>query len=58
MLADPERVVPGYEPAQGYELAGFVWLQGWNDMVDGHVYPARGKPGRFDEYSELLAHFT
>jgi alpha-galactosidase len=57
VLADPQRVVPGYDSSQGYELAGFVWLQGWNDMVDGHVYPARGQPGRFDEYSELLAHF-
>lgn len=57
VLADPKRVVPGYDSAQGYELAGFVWLQGWNDMVDGHVYPARGQPGRFDLYSELLAQF-
>ena len=57
MLADPKRVVPDYDAAQGYELAGFVWLQGFNDMVDGHVYPAQGKPGRFDLYSEWLAHF-
>lgn len=57
VLADPKRVVPAYNPAQGYELAGFVWLQGWNDMVDGHTYPDRGKPGRFALYSELLAHF-
>lgn len=57
VLADLKRVVPGYDPAQGYELAGFVWLQGWNDMVDGHTYPAHGQPGRFDVYSELLAHF-
>lgn len=57
VLADPKRVVPNYDPKQGYELAGFVWLQGWNDMVDGHTYPAQGKPGRFDLYSELLAHF-
>jgi hypothetical protein len=57
VLADPARVVPGYDPAAGYELAGFVWLQGWNDMVDGHTYPAHGKPGRFDLYSEWLAHF-
>jgi hypothetical protein len=57
VLADPKRVVPGYAPTQGYELAGFVWLQGWNDLVDGHVYPAHGKPGQFYVYSELLAHF-
>ena len=26
-------------------------------MVDGHTYPAQGKPGRFDLYGELLANF-
>jgi alpha-galactosidase len=57
VLANPKRVVPGYDPARGFELAGFVWLQGWNDMVDGHVYPDRGKPGRFDTYSALLTQF-
>lgn len=57
VLADPKRVCPAYDPAQGYEIAGFVWFQGWNDMVDGHTYPAHGKPGRFDRYSEWLAHF-
>ena len=57
VLADPGRIVPGYDAAQGCELAGFVWLQGWNDMVDGHVYPAHGKPGRFDHYSTWLADF-
>ena len=57
VLADPNRVCPAYDPAAGYEIAGFVWLQGWNDMVDGHTYPDRGKPGRFAAYSDLLAHF-
>lgn len=57
VLANPGRIVPDYDAAQGYELAGFVWLQGWNDMVDGHVYPERGRPNRFDAYSELLAQF-
>lgn len=57
VLADPKRVCPAYDAAQGYEIAGFVWLQGWNDMVDGHTYPAQGKPGRFAAYSDLLAHF-
>ena len=57
VLADPKQVVPDYDPAQGYELAGFVWFQGFNDMVDGHVYPKHGQPDRFDLYSELLAHF-
>jgi Carbohydrate esterase, sialic acid-specific acetylesterase len=57
VLADPKQVVPNYTPDQGYELAGFVWLQGFNDMVDGHVYPRHNQPDRFDVYSELLAHF-
>jgi hypothetical protein len=56
VLADVKRVCPEYDGAAGYELAGFVWLQGWNDMVDGHTYPRRGQPGRFDLYSELLSH--
>ncbi len=57
VLADPKQVYPDYDPAQGYELAGFSWLQGFNDMVDGHVYPKHNQPDRFDPYSELLAHF-
>ncbi len=56
VLSDLKRVCPAYE-GQGYELAGFVWFQGWNDMVDGHTYPDRGKPHRFDRYSDWLAHF-
>jgi len=57
VLSDPGRVVPGYDAVQGFQVAGFVWLQGFNDMVDGHVYPAEGKPGRFERYSEWLACF-
>lgn len=57
VLADPKRVCPAYDAAQGYEIAGFVWFQGWNDMVDGHTYPDHGKPARFATYSDLLAHF-
>lgn len=57
VLADLKRVVPEYEAKDGYELAGMVWFQGWNDMVDGGTYPDRGKDGRFDAYSEVLAHF-
>jgi hypothetical protein len=57
VLADPKRVCPAYDAAQGYEIAGFVWLQGFNDMVDGHTYPDRGKPGRFAVYSDLLSKF-
>lgn len=57
VLADIKRVVPAYDPANGYELAGFAWFQGWNDMVDGSTYPHRDKPGGYDAYSAVLAHF-
>ena len=57
VLTDIKRVYPDYDPKQGFELAGFVWFQGWNDMVDGQTYPRSNKPGRFDLYSELMAHF-
>ncbi len=57
VLADPKRVCPEYDEKAGFELAGFVWLQGFNDLVDGTTYPGPDQPGRFDEYSRLLAHF-
>ncbi len=57
VLADPGQVIPGYDTKRGYELAGFVWLQGFNDMVDGHVYPQHNDPDRYALYSDLLAHF-
>jgi alpha-galactosidase len=53
VLADPKRVCPAYDPKEGYELGGFVWLQGFNDLVDGTTYPNEN----YDEYSRLLAHF-
>lgn len=56
VLKNLSDVHPEYDPAAGYELAGFVWLQGWNDMVDAGVYPQRDQPGGYDRYSELLAH--
>ena len=57
VLSDIKRVVPGYDAAQGYELAGFAWFQGWNDMVDGDTYPQRDQPGGYAGYSEVMAHF-
>lgn len=57
VLGDIKRVVPEYDPAQGYELSGFVWFQGWNDMVDGGTYPNRDQPGGYAAYSEAMAHF-
>jgi len=57
VLGDLGRVYPDYDPSQGHELAGFVWFQGWNDMVDQGVYPNRNQPGGYEQYSEVLAHF-
>ena len=57
VLGDIQRVVPGYDAAQGYELAGLVWFQGWNDMVDSGTYANRDKPGGYDAYSDAMAHF-
>ena len=57
VLTDIKRVVPTYDASQGYELAGFAWLQGWNDMVDIGTYPNRDKPGGYDAYSTAMAHF-
>ena len=57
VLKDIKRVCPEYDDRAGYELAGFVWLQGFNDLVDGDTYPDTKKPGRYDLYSDLLAKF-
>jgi hypothetical protein len=57
VLADPKQAFPAYNPAEGYEVAGFVWFQGWNDMVDGGAYPNRAKAGGYAQYSEVMAHF-
>jgi hypothetical protein len=57
VLADPKRVCPAYDAKQGFELAGFVWLQGWNDLVDSGVYPNRTQPGGYAAYSEVMAQF-
>lgn len=61
VLADPAKVYPEYDAAQGYELAGFVWFQGFNDLVGR--YPVKqtadGKKGvkDYSEYSRLLSCF-
>jgi hypothetical protein len=56
VLADIRRVYPDYDAQQGYELAGFVWFQGWNDMVDSGTYSNRDQPGGYDQYSYVLTH--
>ena len=56
VLKDIKRVVPDYDEKQGYELAGFVWFQGFNDLVSDWTYDKQMKPGGYDLYAELLAH--
>src|SRR5687768_1006564 len=47
VLADPKRVCPAYDQKEGFEIAGFVWLQGWNDLVASDTYaPAPGSKVR------------
>lgn len=46
-LANLDELFPGYE-GQGYELAGFVWFQGWNDMINPEYTAA---------YAENMANF-
>ncbi|QQL43846.1 sialate O-acetylesterase [Sulfuriroseicoccus oceanibius] len=56
VLADIGKVYPEYASEHGYELAGLVWFQGWNDMVDANTYPDREAAGGYDEYTRLLMH--
>jgi len=46
-LTNLKKHFPGYAD-QGYELAGFIWLQGWNDMINAE-YTA--------EHTANLTHF-
>lgn len=58
VLADPGKYSDAYDPQQGYELAGFAWFQGYNDMIggSGELYKAQGDRPQFAAYTELLAH--
>ncbi len=60
VLADIQRVYPDYREADGYELAGLIWFQGFNDMVARNVYPevpADSPTPRFAKYTEWFANF-
>ncbi|OYV07461.1 MAG: hypothetical protein CFE26_00885 [Verrucomicrobiales bacterium VVV1] len=57
VLGDLKRVVPGYDEKQGYEVAGFVWFQGFNDLVSDWTYEKGDQPGGYDLYGTLLAQF-
>ena len=57
VLGDIKRVCPDYDQKAGYELAGFVWFQGWNDYVATAQYPQSDGDQQFASYSDLLCHF-
>ena len=57
VLGDIKSTYPDYDAKRGYELAGMVWFQGWNDMVDSGIYPKRDQKGGYDQYSKLLSQF-
>jgi len=38
VLADPGQYHPQYDPAAGYEVAGFVWFQGFNDQFSDEFH--------------------
>ena len=60
VLGDIKRVCPAYNEKQGFEVAGFIWLQGWNDMVNRDVYPIPKQGStepRYADYSRWMADF-
>lgn len=58
VLSDPGKYHPAYNPELGYEIAGFVWFQGWNDLVNG-FYKESGKPleKMYNPYTDFMANF-
>lgn len=58
VLADPGKHHPDYDKEAGYEIAGFVWFQGFNDQFG--PYPRTDPEDSdsvkdFSEYGRLLA---
>lgn len=42
------KIVLDYDTKQGYDLAGFVWFQGWNDLIN---------PYYLEQYTGNMIHF-
>lgn len=59
VLANIDQYHPAYNKKDGYEIAGFVWFQGWNDLVNGNDYPDNPKnpEAKYAPYSKLLTTF-
>ena len=50
VLGNLKQLFPKYDEQRGYELAGFVFFQGWNDMVDGEQ-----RSEKYAKYTPRLA---
>jgi alpha-galactosidase len=50
VLGNLKAHFPQYDEKRGYEFAGFVFFQGWNDMVDGSQ-----REEKYAKYTERLA---
>ena len=50
VLANLKKYYPKYDEKAGYELAGFVFFQGWNDMVDNEQ-----RQEKYANYTKRLA---
>jgi len=48
VLADPQSYHPAYDPQAGFEVAGGLWFQGFNDQFDPEFY---------GNYSSNMVHF-
>lgn len=48
-LANIDQLVPGYDKEEGYELSGFVFFQGFNDIIDQK---------KMDQYGTNLANLV
>jgi alpha-galactosidase len=58
VLADPGQYHPAYDKEAGYEIAGFAWFQGFNDLVNGYYKQHQVEGGDlYAPYSKLMATF-
>lgn len=48
VLTDPKSYHPEYDPSAGYEVAGGLWFQGFNDQFD---------PEYYGNYATNMAHY-
>lgn len=58
VTADIKRVYPDYDASAGFELAGFVWFQGFNDLVARNVYPLQPEGSTQSDYANYTVWFA